>query len=106
MITENVETLAGMTCPTVRCLLSTSQTIYSPANLIRIICSELSTGEPESNSLSIVTEPTGWTIRVRFSAGARIFPPRHRVQIGSGAHPVPYPMCIGVLSPEDKAAWA
>jgi hypothetical protein len=49
---------------------------------------------------------TGWTTGVRFPAGARVFPLRHRVQIGSGTNPASYPMGTGGSLPGNKEAGA
>jgi len=45
---------------------------------------------------------TRWTTGFRFSAGPGVFPPCHRVQTGSGAHPASYPVGTYVLSVEVK----
>jgi hypothetical protein len=44
--------------------------------------------------------------RVRFSAGAGNFSPHHRVQNGSGAHPLSYPTGTGGFFPGGKVAEA
>jgi hypothetical protein len=45
-----------------------------------------------------------WGSRVRFPAGAGNFSLHHRVQNGSGAHPVSYPMGTRSSLPGGKAA--
>jgi hypothetical protein len=47
-----------------------------------------------------------WGSRVRFPAGAGNFSLHHRVQNGSGAHPVSYPMGTRGSFPGGKAARA
>jgi hypothetical protein len=49
---------------------------------------------------------TGWTIGVRFLAGAGNFSLHHRVQNGSGAHPASYPVGIRCSFAGGKAAGA
>jgi hypothetical protein len=44
--------------------------------------------------------------RIRFPAGDENFSLHHRVQNGSGAHPVSYPMSTGDPFPEGKVAGA
>jgi hypothetical protein len=55
---------------------------------------------------SIQRLATGWTIGVRFSAGAGNFSLRQHVQTGSRAHPASYPMGSGGSFPKVKAAEA
>jgi len=43
---------------------------------------------------------------VQFLAGAENFSLHHCIQIGSGAHPAPYPMSTGASFPRGKAAGA
>jgi hypothetical protein len=47
----------------------------------------------------------GWTVGVRFTAGARGLYLLHSVQTGSGTHPVSYPMGTGSLPPGVKRPW-
>jgi hypothetical protein len=47
-----------------------------------------------------------WGSRVRFPPGAGNFSPHHRVQNGSGAHPVSYPMGTRGSFPGGKAVGA
>jgi hypothetical protein len=45
---------------------------------------------------------TGWTTEVPFPAGTGTFSLRHRVDIGSGAHPAFYPVGYRCPSPRIK----
>jgi hypothetical protein len=54
-------------------------------------------------SISVMTELRVGRPGFHSSYGLESFPPHHRVQAGSGAHPIPHPMVTGVYFPRGKA---